>query len=69
MPLGQSRLRVTFHAENTIVQVVEFVKQLFVWVQEVLDIEEGHSKHKATTAARDVYAWMAKENLTGFGMV
>jgi 8-amino-7-oxononanoate synthase len=69
VPLGQSRLRVTFHAENTVAQVTGFVEQLFIWVQEVLDIEEGRSKHQATSAAREVYAWMAREGLTGFGIV
>lgn len=69
VPLGQSRLRVTFHAENTVAQVTGFVEQLFIWVQEILDIEEGRSKHQATSAAREVYAWMAREGLTGFGMV
>ncbi|KAF2868563.1 5-aminolevulinate synthase [Massariosphaeria phaeospora] len=69
VPIGESRLRVTFHAENTVEQVEGFVQQLFVWVQEVVDIEEGKSQHKATGAAREVYAWMKKEGLTGYGMV
>ncbi|KAH8722887.1 5-aminolevulinate synthase [Phaeosphaeriaceae sp. PMI808] len=69
VPIGQSRLRVTFHAENTIAQVSRFVDELFVWVEEVMNIEAGHSSHKATTAAREVYAWMRKEGLTGYGMV
>lgn len=69
VPLGQSRLRVTFHAQNTVEQVAGLVEQLFVWVQEVMDIEEGKSEHTVTGAAREVYAWMKKEELTGFGMV
>lgn len=69
VPSGESRLRITFHAENTAAQVVNLVEQVFVWVEEVIAIEEGRTEHKVTRAAREVYAWMRGEGLKGYGMV
>ena len=69
VPSGESRLRVMFHAENTAAQVVNLVEEIFVWVEEIIAIEEETTEHKATKAAREVYAWMRREGLKGFGMV
>jgi 8-amino-7-oxononanoate synthase len=69
VPSGESRLRITFHAENTAVQVVNLVEQIFVWVEEAMAIEEGRTEHQVTRAAREVYAWMRLEGLKGYGMV
>lgn len=69
VPSGESRLRVTFHAENTDTQVLGLVEQVFVWVEEIMAIEEGKSEQKVTKGAREVYAWMKREGLKGFGMM
>ncbi|KAI1099762.1 putative aminotransferase [Jackrogersella minutella] len=69
VPSGESRLRVTFHAENTAAQVESLVKQVFEWVEEIMAIEEGRSEQKVTKAANEVYAWMRQEGLKGYGMV
>lgn len=68
MPKGQSRLKVTFHAKNTEAQIEGLVAAIYDWVEEMIDIEEGRSNDKVPSAARQVYAWMAEEGLTGFGM-
>jgi len=69
VPSGESRLRVTFHAENTTAQVIGLVEQIYVWVEEIMSIEEGNTGQKVTKAAREVYAWMKREGLSGFGMI
>lgn len=69
MPKGQSRLKVTFHAKNTEVQVEGLVNAIYEWVEEMIDIEDRVGKDKIPRAARQVYAWMANEKLDGFGMM
>lgn len=69
MPKGQSRVKLTFHAKNTEAQIQGLVDAVYDWVGEMIDIEEGKGEHKIPSAARRVYAWMADEGLTGFGMV
>ncbi|XXG98865.1 hypothetical protein Hte_005195 [Hypoxylon texense] len=69
VPAGESRLRITFHAENTADQVSSLVEHIFGWVEEILAIEEGRSDTKITRAAGEVYGWMRQEGLKGFGMV
>jgi 8-amino-7-oxononanoate synthase len=68
VPLGESRLRITFHAENTIAQVEALVNSVFEWVEEIMAIEEHKAAQKVTKAANEVYAWMRQEGLKGFGM-
>ncbi|ESZ94755.1 putative aminotransferase [Sclerotinia borealis F-4128] len=68
VPLGHSRLRVILHATNTKDQVRRFVKAIFAWVEEMLEIEEGRTTEKVSIAARDLYTWMRREGLTGYGM-
>ena len=69
VPVGQSRLRITLHAENTVTQVTRLVEEIFKWVEEIIDIEEGRSAYRVTGAAREIYSWMEMEGLTGYGMV
>jgi 8-amino-7-oxononanoate synthase len=69
VPSGESRLRVTLHAGNTTAQVISLVDQIYVWVEEIMAIEDGSSGAKVTKAAKEVYAWMKEERLGGFGMV
>lgn len=69
VPAGESRLRITFHAENTADQVSSLVEHIFGWVEEILAIEEGRSDTKITRAAGEVYGWMRQEGLKGYGMV
>ncbi|KAF1852052.1 putative aminotransferase [Cucurbitaria berberidis CBS 394.84] len=69
VPSGESRLRVTFHAKNTAAQVIGLVDQIFAWLEEIMAIEDGMAEQKVTKAAREVYAWMKREGLKGFGMV
>ncbi|GAW14900.1 hypothetical protein ANO14919_043050 [Xylariales sp. No.14919] len=69
VPVGESRLRITFHAENTPAQVTALVEQIFTWMEEVMDIEQGKTQKKVTRAAGEVYVWMKQEGLRGFGMV
>lgn len=65
---GQERLKITFHAGNTTDQVQGLVKSIFSWAQEMLDIEDQRSHEQVPRAAKEVYAWMKCQGLTGFGM-
>lgn len=67
MPLGQGRLRVILHASNTEDQVQQFIDGIFSWVEEIIEIEDGKTSETVSHAARQVYAWMSRENLTGYG--
>ncbi|KAI0165410.1 putative aminotransferase [Hypoxylon sp. FL1284] len=69
VPLGQSRLKVTFHAGNTEEDVRGLAKAIFEWVQEITAIEYGDTDKTLTGAAEAVYNWMRSEGLKGFGMV
>lgn len=70
VPPGQGRLRVIMHAHNTEEQVRGFINAIYAWVQEMMDAEAGTAAGgPATKAAQDVYDWMRKEQVNGFGMV
>ncbi|KAI1170513.1 5-aminolevulinate synthase [Nemania sp. FL0916] len=69
VPIGQSRLRIILHASNTDEQITDFVRLVFEWVDEMIQIEEGRTPDRVSKAAREVYAWMEKEQLTGWGKV
>ncbi|CAG9952628.1 unnamed protein product [Clonostachys rosea f. rosea IK726] len=66
---GQGRLRVIIHAYNTEEQVRGFVDAIYVWVQEMMDIEAGTAAEPVTKAAKEVYDWMRTQQLNGLGMV
>ena len=66
---GQGRLRVIIHAHNTEEQVRGFVDALYAWVQEMMGIEAGTAAEPVTKAAKEVYEWMRREQVNGFGMV
>lgn len=66
VPLGQSRLKVTFHAGNTEQEVEGLTGSIFEWITEMTEIERGAGE-EVPQAARMVYKWMAKENVNGFG--
>ena len=66
---GQGRLRCIIHAYNTEQQVSEFVDAIYVWVQEMMDIEAGTAAEPVTTAAKEVYVWMRQQQVNGFGIV
>lgn len=69
VPPGQSRLRVIIHAHNTEEQVGGFVDAIYAWVQEMMDIEAGTGAEPVTKAAREVYDWMRRERVDGFGII
>ncbi|XXH03854.1 hypothetical protein Hte_010260 [Hypoxylon texense] len=68
VPLGRSRLRVILHASNTDEQITRFVDAIFAWVKEMLDIDDCKIAEEVTESARNVYVWMRKEGLTGYGL-
>lgn len=68
VPKGQSRLKVTFHAGNKEDEIQKLVDSIFVFVREVSDLQDkGELGNEVPRAAREVYDWMAKEKLLGFG--
>ncbi|KAI1152216.1 5-aminolevulinate synthase [Nemania diffusa] len=69
VPIGQSRLRIILHSTNTEDQITDFVRVIFEWVEEMIQIEDGRSPEIVSKAAREVYAWMKEERLTGWGRV
>jgi len=67
---GKSRLRVTLHAKNTEKELERLVDTIYEWVEEMIDIEEGSGPgDKVPRTARQVYAWMKREGVDGFGLV
>ena len=63
MPTGskiQSRVRLTFHANNTAPEVEKLVSVIAQWAQEMIDLEDlTGNEVKIPTAARQVYALVA----------
>lgn len=59
VPKGQSRVRLCFHATNSLVEVDGLVAAMSTWSQEMLDIESGKSKMPIPSATAKVYAFMA----------
>lgn len=47
---------------------MSFVRTIFSWVEEMLEIEKRGVLGEVSKAAGSVYSWMRKEGLTGFGM-
>ncbi|KAK5631817.1 hypothetical protein RRF57_007531 [Xylaria bambusicola] len=68
VPLGKGRLRITLHCHNTEEEVQRFVAEVFSWVEEMIRIEDHVGSETVSRAASDVYAWMRRENLSGYGM-
>jgi 8-amino-7-oxononanoate synthase len=56
VPRGSNRLRVVFHAHNTVAEVEGLATALCEWAREMLDIEESGAKGRLPTAARQVIA-------------
>lgn len=68
VPTGQTRLKVSFHASNSQEHVDRLVRSLFDFVKDILAIQEGHGwKDEVPQSVKHVYAWMATENLSGYG--
>lgn len=61
VPRGQSRIRLMFHAANTVEQVDFLAKTICDWAAEMMEIEESPNggKGKIPKAAQQVYALMA----------
>jgi 8-amino-7-oxononanoate synthase len=58
VPKGTSRVRLVFHANNTMEEVDKLVASLVDWAQEMLDIENSENGGALLPiAARQVYAW------------
>ena len=68
VPVGQSRLRVILHAFNTEDEVRGMVAAIFGWVEEMISMEQDAASDGVPKAAGDVYAWMRRESLTGYGL-
>ncbi|MCJ1357757.1 MAG: hypothetical protein MMC33_007753 [Icmadophila ericetorum] len=61
---GQSRLRLSFHASNTELQVEDLVSAICEWAEEMIKIEDGEANgNKIPRAARQVYEWMGDESV------
>lgn len=56
VPKGQSRIRLVFHAHNTLEQVEKLVSAICEWVGEMLKIQRGESNSALPSAARRAYA-------------
>ncbi|KAH6843288.1 5-aminolevulinate synthase [Chaetomium sp. MPI-CAGE-AT-0009] len=69
VPPGEGRLRVIVHAHNTEDQIRGFIDAIYTWVQEMMDIEAGKAAGPVTKAAKEVYGWMRREQVNGFGIV
>ncbi|KAI0441548.1 8-amino-7-oxononanoate synthase [Xylaria telfairii] len=56
VPKGKSRMRLMFHAHNTLQQIDKLVSTILDWATEMLDIEQGAGKHTLPEAARQIYS-------------
>ncbi|KAF9763193.1 hypothetical protein IL306_003221 [Fusarium sp. DS 682] len=56
VPKGQHRVRVVFHAHNTVDQVDALVTAICDWAHEMINIEDGDSEHTLPSATRQIYA-------------
>jgi 8-amino-7-oxononanoate synthase len=65
VPLGQDRLRIILHAENTEEQIVGLVNALFTWAEEIIAIEEGETEETESSVVKRVNEWIRKEGLKG----
>lgn len=64
VPKGKARVRITIHAHNTEDQVNKLVSSICDWASEMVQIEEGlGGKDQLPSAAQQVYAWMATEEV------
>jgi 8-amino-7-oxononanoate synthase len=60
VPKGQTRLKVTFHSNNTEEQVDKLADSIFEFVAELANMQDnGSLEHGVPSAARSVYDWMA----------
>ena len=67
VPKGQSRVKLTFHANNTETQVDALTSAICEWAIEMMDIEQSGGKgSKLPRAARQVYALMGDEESNGY---
>lgn len=56
VPKNKTRVRLVFHAHNTMEQVDALATAICDWAQEMLDIEQGNNDSSLPRAARQVYA-------------
>jgi 8-amino-7-oxononanoate synthase len=56
VPKGKSRVRLVFHAHNSLDQAETLANVICEWAQEMLDIEAGGTESVIPSAARKVYA-------------
>lgn len=57
VPKGKGRLRVVFHAGNTVSEIEKLVVAICEWAQEILDIEAGgKGSEKIPSAVQQVQA-------------
>lgn len=56
VPKGKSRVRLVFHAHNTLEQAETVANAICEWAEEMLEIEEGDGENVMPSAARKVYA-------------
>jgi 8-amino-7-oxononanoate synthase len=62
VPLGQSRLRIIFHADHTAEQIEGLIDAMFTWTKEIFAINEGDTE-KESSVVKQVNAWMREEGL------
>lgn len=59
VPKDQSRVRLAFHADNTVEQVDGLVAVICEWAEEMMRIEDRkNGDENIPRAARMVYSWM-----------
>lgn len=63
VPAGTGRLRVILHAENTGEQIIGLVNAIFVWVEEMIDIQEGGTGVEESSVVRQVNDWIRSEDM------
>ncbi|KAL2017253.1 hypothetical protein VTK56DRAFT_2365 [Thermocarpiscus australiensis] len=59
VPKGTGRIRLVFHAHNTVEEIDRLVSTVADWALEMLEIERGGSKNGLPSAARRAYSMQA----------
>lgn len=68
VPKGKSRVRLSFHANNTEKQIDGLVAAVGEWAREMMEIESVGAREKIPKAARQVYAMMGEDTIKENGL-
>ncbi|KAK6535747.1 hypothetical protein TWF694_002195 [Orbilia ellipsospora] len=63
VPLGQGRIRIIFHANDTEDQIMGLVNAVFTWAAEIFSMNDTGMEETETRVARKVNEWKQREQI------